>query len=200
MFECTKKYRISPIEELPYSLYRYREKIVETFLESRDAMTQIRISLFVASALFVSTAVGAAALKMSVQVRSSDVRDSPTFLGRSLGPVVYGEQVEVVGQQGNWMKVNASSGAKGWIHQSALTKKRIAFSSGGADVETEASGEELAIAGKGFNADVEKEFRLDHADIDFTWVDRMEQMKIPPQELMSFLAKGGLRPHVGGAE
>jgi len=156
--------------------------------------------LFVLSALLVAVTVWSASEKMSVQVRSSELRDSPSFLGRSVAPVVYGEQVEVVGQQENWMEVNASSGAKGWIHQSALTRKRIAFSSGGADVETGASGEEIAVAGKGFSVEVEKEFRVDHADIDFTWVDRMEQMKISPQELRSFLRKGGLQPQVGGAK
>jgi uncharacterized protein YgiM (DUF1202 family) len=152
------------------------------------------------SALLVAATVWSASEKMSVQVRSSELRDSPSFLGSSVASVVYGEQVEVVGQQGNWMEVNASSGTKGWIHQSALTKKRIAFSSGGADVETGASGEELAVAGKGFNADVEKEFKVDHADIDFTWVDTMEQMKVSPQELMSFLTEGGVQPQVGGAK
>jgi SH3-like domain-containing protein len=152
------------------------------------------------SALLVAVSVWSASEKMSVHVRSSDLRDSPSFLGRSVAPVVYGEQVEVVGEQGNWMEVNASSGAKGWIHQSALTRKQIVFSSGGADVKTEASGEEIAVAGKGFNADVEKKFRVDHTDIDFSWVDRMEQMKIAPQELRSFLRKGGLQPQVGGAK
>jgi hypothetical protein len=67
-------------------------------------------------------------------------------------------------------------------------------------VETGASGEELAVAGKGFNADVEKEFKVDHADIDFTWVDTMEQMKVSPQELMSFLTEGGVQPQMGGAK
>jgi uncharacterized protein YgiM (DUF1202 family) len=152
------------------------------------------------SALLVAEAVSSASEMMSVQVRSSELRDSPSFLGSSITPVVYGEQVEVVRQQGNWMEVNASSGTKGWIHQSALTKKRIVFSSGGTDVETGASGEELALAGKGFSADVEKEFRVDHTDLDFTWVDRMEQMKVSPQELMSFLTEGGLQTQVGGAK
>lgn len=163
-------------------------------------MRQIRSFLFVMSALLVAATVWSASEKMSVQVRSSELRDSPSFLGSSVASLVYGEQVEVVGQQGNWMEVSASSGTKGWIHQSALTKKRIAFSSGGADVETGASGEELAVAGKGFNADVEKEFKVDHADIDFTWVDTMEQMKVSPQELMSFLTEGGVQPQMGGAK
>jgi uncharacterized protein YgiM (DUF1202 family) len=163
-------------------------------------MRQLRVFLFVLSALLVAATAWSASGKMSVQVRSSELRDSPSFLGGSVAPVVYGEQVEVVGQQGNWMKVNASSGTKGWIHQSALTKKRIAFSSGGADVETGASGEELAVAGKGFNSDVEKKFRVDHTDIDFAWVDKMEQMKVSPRESKSFLTEGSLQPQVGGAK
>jgi hypothetical protein len=41
----------------------------------------------------------------------------------------------------------------GWLHQSALTKKTISMKAGGQDVATAASGDELALAGKGFNSD-----------------------------------------------
>jgi uncharacterized protein YgiM (DUF1202 family) len=163
-------------------------------------MRPFRALLLVMSALLVTTAAWSASGRMSVQVRSSELRSSPSFLGASVAIVGYGEQVEVVSQQGNWMEVYASSGTKGWIHQSALTKKKVVLRPGGADVETGASEEELALAGKGFSADVEKEFRLDHADIDFNWVDRMEQMKFSPQELISFLTQGGLQPQEGGAK
>jgi uncharacterized protein YgiM (DUF1202 family) len=163
-------------------------------------MRQFRIFLLVVSVLLVAATVWSASGKMSVQVRRSELRDSPSFLGSRVAPVVYGEQVEVVGQQGNWMEVSASSGTKGWIHQSALTKKRIAFSSGAEDAETGVSGEELALAGKGFNADVEKEFRDCHPELDFTWVDEMEQMKVSPQEVGSFFSEGDLQRQAGGVK
>ncbi|MFH0880636.1 MAG: hypothetical protein V2A34_13050, partial [Lentisphaerota bacterium] len=62
------------------------------------------------------------------------------------------------------------------------------------DVRTGASGEELALAGKGFNSDVEAEFKSQNKNVDFTWVDKMEKMKETPDELISFLKEGQVNP------
>ena len=45
----------------------------------------------------------------------------------------------------------------GWIHQSALTSKQIVMNSGAA-VSSSANSQEIALAGKGFNEDVERQY------------------------------------------
>ncbi len=149
---------------------------------------------------FIAATVSSGLGMMSVQVRNGQIRATPSFLGNPVAPVAYGDQVEVLQQQGDWMEVNDQGGKKGWIHQSALSKKKIVMNSGGKNAELSASGDEITLAGKGFNADVESKFKADHRGADFSWVDRMEQLNITSQEMMAFLKEGGVKPQAGGAK
>jgi hypothetical protein len=79
-----------------------------------------------------------------------------------------------------------------------LSEKRIVLKAGGKEAEVAASGGELALAGKGFNADVEAEFKKQHKEIDFSWVDRMQAMKVPQEKIGTFLREGRLAPAQGG--
>ncbi|MDD5483770.1 MAG: SH3 domain-containing protein [Kiritimatiellae bacterium] len=137
---------------------------------------------------------------MSVQVKNTALRASPAFIGKAIATLSYGDQVAVIESQGPWIKVGASGGLTGWAHTSALTPKRIVLQSGRETARTKASGDELALAGKGFNSDVEGEFRKQHRNIDFTWIDRMEKTRVSPGEMQSFLKAGGITPGKGGAQ
>ena len=130
---------------------------------------------------------------MSVQVQNGQLRSSPSFLGQVVAPVKYGDAVQVVQQQGDWVKVTAPSGQSGWIHKSALTKKRIVMNAGSQNVQTAASGQELALAGKGFNSDIEAEFKNKNRNMDYTWVDRMVTFKVSSREIKTFLDEGGVK-------
>lgn len=160
----------------------------------------IRLGLCAALALhlLVGTAWAAAPQQMSVQVRNGQVRANPSFLGTIVAPVAYGDSVRVLAEQAGWMKVSTPGGKEGWIHGSALTTKRIVLQAGAKDVQA-ASGDELALAGKGFNSEVEAEFKAANKDIDFTWVDRMETWKVDPKEVQRFLKDGNVTPGEGGA-
>jgi uncharacterized protein YgiM (DUF1202 family) len=150
------------------------------------------------SALWLDTATAAAPSTMSVQVKAGQMRAQPNFLGKVNGTLAYGDQVTILGTQGDWMQVQAKSGQTGWMHTSSLSKKKIVVKAGANDVGTTASGEELALAGKGFNSDVEADFKAKNKEIDFTWIDRMEKIRIPPAEIAAFLNEGGVKP-AGGA-
>ncbi len=136
---------------------------------------------------------------MSVQVRDGQLRSTPSFLGAVVGSVNYGDQVDVQQQQGDWMQVNAR-GQQGWLHTSALTAKTISVGSGGKDAPMKASGKEVALAGKGFNAEVEAQYRKGHQNLNYAAVDQMEIVTIAPQEMMVFLAGGDLKPAAGGGK
>jgi len=131
--------------------------------------------------------------EMSVQVQVPQLRNRASFLGAVSGTVAYGDRVTVGQRQAGWFEVTGSpSGATGWLHESALTPKRIVTGSGVDDARIGASGEEVALAGKGFSKEVEAEYKKQNAKLDYVWVDRMLLFKIPEAQLVEFLQQGGL--------
>lgn len=133
-----------------------------------------------------------AAKEMSVQVRDGQLRARASFLGAVTGTVAYGDRVTVNQVQAGWCEVATATGATGWIHESALTPKRVELSSGAGDARTGASGEEVALAGKGFSKEVEAEYKKQNKDIDYTWVDWMGKQTVANDRLVQFLKEGGL--------
>ncbi|MEW6720857.1 MAG: SH3 domain-containing protein [Thermodesulfobacteriota bacterium] len=151
-------------------------------------------------ALFLASTAAAAAKSMSVQVKKGDLRATPAFLGKIVATLSYGDRVEVLEQKNAWFRVSpAGKNVTGWMHSSALTEKRIVLKAGARDTQAAASGGELALAGKGFNADVEAEFKAQNRAIDFTWIDRMQAMEVPQDRIVTFLKEGGLSSADGGA-
>lgn len=145
------------------------------------------------------TAAGIAGKMMSVQVRKGDVRATPGFLGKIVGTMAYGDRVEAIETRQGWVRIAPSGkGAAGWMHSSALSGKRIVLSAGAQDAQAAASGGELALAGKGFNAEVEAEFKARNRNLDFSAVDRMQAAEVPHDKIALFLKEGGLAAE-GGA-
>ena len=145
---------------------------------------------------FTASTEAVPAKAMSVQVRSSPMRDTPSFMGRVLGTADYGAQVESLQTKGAWVQVRMGQ-AEGWIHQSALTTRHIEMAAGTRDVTVTASANELALAGKGFTRQVESEFKEKNKEIDFTWVNRMEAFKVRDAEVRDFLKEGRVLPAGG---
>ena len=109
-------------------------------------------------------------------------------------------RVELIEDKGAWKRVAIRGGKiKGWVHMSALSMKKIALRAGTADVQTGATSGELALAGKGFNAKVEAEFKNKNKNIDYTWVDRMEMLAVKPDQMLAFLKQGQVNPPEGVA-
>jgi Bacterial SH3 domain len=153
---------------------------------------------FLATLLLVAGLAWAAGQVMNVQVRSSRVRSRPSFLGSTVTEVAYGSQVTVNSHQGPWVQVTVPGGQAGWLHESALSEEELIMVSGSTEAETGASGEEIALAGKGFNDQVENEYKKNHDDLDYTWVDLMEKMVISPEQAEEFLVAGQVQPAEGG--
>ncbi len=104
---------------------------------------------------------------MSVQVKQSHIRKTASFLGPVLGVLAYGDKVSVVGDDNpDWIKVKAGAGS-GFVHSSALTTKEVILNPGAQDVEKAASSDEIALAGKGFNDQVEGAFRAKNPHLNF---------------------------------
>jgi uncharacterized protein YgiM (DUF1202 family) len=155
---------------------------------SREAdVMKIRIVLV----LLAFSAGVAFAAQMSVQVRDGKVRATPSQLGRVVATVAYGAVVEAGAPQNGWYSVTTADGKTGWLHESALSKKPIAMRAGATDAATGVSSDEVALAGKGFNEQVEAKLRKD-GKLDYTWVDRMAAFDVAADRMEQFRAQGHL--------
>ena len=125
------------------------------------------------------------------------MRSNPSFMGKIIAELAYGDQVTVLEEQGGWNKVSFPGKGEGWMHSSALSSKKIILKAGAANVAQTADSKELALAGKGFNKQVESEFRAKNPNLNFTWVDKTEAMKISSHEMQRFLREGGVSPAGG---
>jgi len=143
--------------------------------------------------LFYAVAVSFAGqcVVMSVQVREGAVRDKPTFLGKVLTRLDYGHKVDILEEKAPWARISAADPEfEGWMHISALTTKEIKLKPGVSDAETGATGNELALAGKGFDESAEKKYQEDNPTVDFSWVDKMESFVVSQPQIQAFLAEG----------
>ncbi len=164
-------------------------------MKGRSVLTTFLLVLLLASA-----AALAATKAMSVQVRKGELRATPGFLGKIVATLSYGDRVEVLEQRKPWIRVSpAGKTVAGWMHSSALSEKRIVLKAGARDTQAAASGGELALAGKGFNADVEAEFKAKNRNLDFSAIDRMQATEVSQDRILSFLREGGLPSGEGGA-
>ncbi|MFW6180682.1 MAG: SH3 domain-containing protein [Spirochaetota bacterium] len=161
-------------------------------------MYRVRMVLAAVTVCLLAGSPAAWGAQMSVTVRETQVRSTPSFMGPVVAVLAYGDRVDVLEEQRGWARVAAGEKGRGWVHLSALTEKRVVLKAGAEDVDKTASGGEVALAGKGFNEQVEAEYR-EQKNLDYTWIDRMEQIAFPADRLSSFLTEGGLHPAEGGA-
>ena len=145
----------------------------------------------VLAALLVFSVGVAFAAQMSVQVRDCKVRATPSQLGRVVTTLEYGAVIQAGMPQSGWYPVTTADGKTGWLHESALSKKPIAMRAGATDAATGVSSDEVALAGKGFNEQVEAKLRKD-GKLDYTWVDRMAAFSVAADRIEQFRAQGHL--------
>jgi len=150
----------------------------------------------VLAVLFAISAGAALAAPMSIQVRNCRVRATPSQLGGVIASVEYGAVVQAGVPQKGWYPVTTTDGKKGWLHESALSRKPLAMRAGATDAATGVSSDEVALAGKGFNEQVEAKLRKD-GTLDYTWVDRMSALNAGADEISQFRTQGRLP---GGAQ
>ena len=164
------------------------------------------VRLCIAACLLLAAGVVFAAdqKQMSVTVKETPVRATASYLGKILGTLKYADRVTVLDQPAgaskSWLRVRGPDGKlQGWVSLSALQDKTIVLKSGSENVAQGASTGEVALAGKGFNESVEKEYKSE-GKVDYTWVDRMQQIVVSPDQLAAFINQGGLASPEGGAQ
>jgi uncharacterized protein YgiM (DUF1202 family) len=137
----------------------------------------------------------------SVIVKETPVRDKPSFTGKVVDKLLYTDRVQILEMPAgsSWVKIRlAAKKLEGWVHVSTLAKdEKPVIKAGAANVATGASGSEVALAGKGFNPEVEAEYKKDKT-LNYAAVDAMEAYVVQPAALSTFMTQGGLTVE-GGA-
>ncbi|GHU60697.1 hypothetical protein FACS189445_0730 [Spirochaetia bacterium] len=143
------------------------------------------LSLGMAGALCAQSLTGKT---MYVTAKNLAVKSSTNFFADTLGSLSYGDPVSVLQEYGKWVKISSSEPPviSGWVAAASLTTKRIIAGS-----STSASANEIALAGKGFNQEVENAYRQNGA-LNYAAIDAMEAIQIPSRQLFSFLQEGRL--------
>jgi uncharacterized protein YgiM (DUF1202 family) len=124
-----------------------------------------------------------------VAAKTVKVKSSTGFFAGTRGTLSYGAQVRILQVKGNWSEIQSVSGnsLSGWVNTSNLTSKRINPSGTG----TSASAGEVALAGKGFNEEVENAYKSENR-LNYAGVNAVEAVTVAEQDLYNFLVEGHL--------
>ncbi len=131
---------------------------------------------------------------VSVQVKQTTLHSKPSFISKSILKLHYAQKVDSRKVENSWHQVKLVNSSKsGWIHESALSDKVIKINSSKRVSTTSVSQSEVMMAGKGFNKDVEKEYKKQNKNLNFKLVDKIENSKVQTKkELIRFAKEGKL--------
>jgi hypothetical protein len=132
----------------------------------------------------------AAAETLKVTTRENAVRGDCRFFAPVRLKVSLGDQLTVKGRKGDWYLVSAK-GVNGCIHKSAVESRSFAASGRRASTGG-ASADEVSLAGKGFNPQVEAGYRKSGKDLNYAAVDEISRISVSEKSLETFVLQGGL--------
>lgn len=145
---------------------------------------------FITGFLFLQFAVVAQAADTArVIVKENAIREQCRFFSPVKAKIRLNDVLTVTGKSGDWYKVTFK-GVNGCVHKSAIEQK--SFKLGNLVGSSGASKDEVSLAGKGFNPQVEASYKGSHPEADFRTVDTIEGFKVSNESLGEFLKNGGL--------
>ncbi|MDR1804346.1 MAG: SH3 domain-containing protein [Treponema sp.] len=141
--------------------------------------------LLVSGALFAQqiTAGGTA----WISSKTADLKSSTGFFAGRVGTLQMGDQVTVLQISGSKVQVRSAmnSSLSGWVASSSLSARRIVAAG------SSATATEVAMAGKGFDQEVENAYKTD-GNLNYADVDRAEAITVSLDELYTFVTEGRL--------
>ncbi|MEL3908493.1 MAG: hypothetical protein P1P64_05705 [Treponemataceae bacterium] len=120
---------------------------------------------------------------MYVSVKDLKVKSGTVFFASTLTKLEYGDRVLVIEEKGKHSKIRTEKNVEGWVPSSSLTKKKVIKNS-----NVSASQDEIALAGKGFTAEIENEYKK-NAKYNYSAVDEVELKSVSETELKAFMKK-----------
>lgn len=148
-------------------------------------------AIWLLPAALALTASVVAATTVTVLVEQTALRKRPQFYAPVAATAKLGDAFEATGPDAGWYKTDA-----GYLHQSAVTAKKVKLDSSGS-VGGSASAEEITLAGKGFNPQVEESYSGKHPEANFAAVDKMGRRRVSDDAVIGFMKAGALLPGGG---
>jgi hypothetical protein len=138
------------------------------------------------------TAGHAAEETLIVTKKTTKLRTQKRLFAPAVCDLKEGDRVTLNGAEGAWRNVTYQA-KSGWLHESDVTAKTDVRLSG-QGVRENYSASEQAAARKGFNPDVEREYRNQHPNLAgaFQKVDEIQARTVDEQEIERFLEEGRL--------
>jgi uncharacterized protein YgiM (DUF1202 family) len=144
------------------------------------------LAVFLAGAAAAQVSGGSTAY---VSAKTVKVKSSTGFFAGTRGTLSYGAQVTVLQINGKWAEIRSagSPSITGWLASSNLTTRRLSAAGSG----TSASAGEIALAGKGFNEEVENAYKAG-GKLNYEDVDKTEALQVSQEDLYQFVTEGHL--------
>jgi hypothetical protein len=152
----------------------------------------MRKILIVVCLVFLITGMAAAQIgagrTMYVAVRTIDLKSSTGLFAGTVTTLNYGDEVTVVQVNGRSVEVKSATDPSltGWAPSANFSTKKII-----AGNTTSTSAREFALAGKGFNQEVENSYST-QGELNFADVDIVETITADESALMRFIQEGNL--------
>ena len=123
-----------------------------------------------------------------VAVKEVTLKSGTGFFASAKGQLNYGERVTVLQVNGRFVEVRSSSNSSktGWTASANLSARQVV-----SGTSSTATAREVALAGKGFNAEVESSYRSQQ-NLNYADVDRVEAITVNETALRRFLEEGRL--------
>lgn len=133
-----------------------------------------------------------AAETVQVVTRSNALRAECRFSSPVRAKLRFGDRLNVSGRKGDWYLVS-NGPVKGCIHKSAVQSRSFSVSGTAGPRGGGASADEVSLAGKGFNPQIEDGYRSGNQKLNYTVVDEIERLTANEEALDNFILQGGLK-------
>ncbi|HSR36046.1 MAG TPA: SH3 domain-containing protein [Desulfurivibrionaceae bacterium] len=146
---------------------------------------------FIALCAVVALLCPGLALAERIAVREGVLRQSPSPFGAIKKKIPYDTEVTVEKRQEGWVRISAPE--SGWLHGSALStsQQSLKMAPGKASRAGAVAEKEVALAGKGFDKNVEAAYRKEHGQLRYDLMDRVERITVPEAEVKKFAEANG---------
>jgi hypothetical protein len=129
--------------------------------------------------------------------KETKLRSAKRLFASPVADLREGDKLEVVSKDGAWLSLKfkpvPASTIEGWLHETDVSaNKEVRLS--GEGVRENYSASEAAAAKKGFNPQVEREYRGQNPNLNaaFAMIDKLQVTKASEPEVKDFLVTGGL--------
>ena len=152
-------------------------------------MKKVLITFCLALLITGFAAAQAAGSTMYVAVKTVDLKSSTGFFASNRGKLEYGDRVTVIRVNGRFVEVRsaANTSVTGWTATANLSSRQVVSGTTGT-----ATAREVALAGKGFNQEVEQSYKNQQRNLNYADVDRVEAITVREADLRRFLEEGRL--------